>query len=135
MSLSTEIISTTLTSVLSDERIFSMLGEAIHFKQVPKLHDPLFIAGFEGWGNALDVSTGTVDYLIRKLEAKAVAQLNPDYFYHFDENRPLVNIKEGILSDLLPPSGTFYATQGSSGARDLLLFHLSLSCIRPVASL
>lgn len=99
-----------------------MFGESIHFELVPELHDPLFIAGFEGWGNALDVSAGTVDYLIRKLEAKPVARLNPDFFYHFDENRPLVNIKEGILSEFSPPGGTFYAVQGSSGVRDLLLF-------------
>lgn len=99
-----------------------MIEDPIHFKQLPVLQNPLFIAGFEGWGNALDVSKGTVDYLIRKLEAKPVAQLNPDFFYHFDENRPLVNIKEGILLNLLPPGGTFYATQGTSGSRDLLIF-------------
>lgn len=99
-----------------------MLRDSIHFERLPELHNPLFIAGFDGWGNALDVSKGTVDYLIRKLEAKPFAQLNPDFFYHFNDNRPLVNIREGILSDLSPPGGSFYSTQGSSGPRDLILF-------------
>jgi len=99
-----------------------MLDESIHFEQLPELRNPLFIAGFDGWGNALDISKGTVAYLIRKLEAKPVAQLNPDFFYHFDENRPLVDIRDGILTALSPPGGAFYATQGTSGPRDLLLF-------------
>jgi proteasome assembly chaperone (PAC2) family protein len=99
-----------------------MFGESMHFEEFPALHDPLFIAGFEGWGNALDVSRGAAAYLIRKTDAKRVAKINPDYYYRFDENRPLVNIKDGIMLDLSPPGGAFYAKHSATGERDLLLF-------------
>lgn len=88
---------------------------------VPALRDPLFIAGFEGWGNALNLSKGMIDYLIEKLQAKPFGRLHPDPFYRFDENRPMVDIQDGMLKELTPPGGAFYATERSSEARDLVL--------------
>jgi proteasome assembly chaperone (PAC2) family protein len=88
---------------------------------LPVLRNPLFIAGFEGWGNALNLSKGMIDYLIEKLQAKPFRRLHPDPFYRFDENRPVVDIQDGILKELTLPGGAFYATERSSEARDLVL--------------
>lgn len=99
----------------------------IQFDHMPSMRDPLFIAGFDGWGNALDISRGMVDYLIRKLGAKPFARLDPDVFYRFDENRPLVNIEEGLLKSVSPPSCVFYATPEEFPGRDLIL----LKCHEP----
>jgi hypothetical protein len=43
-----------------------MYEECIELDYTPDLREPLFIAGFDGWGNALDISIGMVDYLVRK---------------------------------------------------------------------
>ena len=75
----------------------SMFSEAIEIAYMPEMDDPVLIAGFEGWGNALDLSRGMVDYLIEKLDAKAFGRIVPDPFYRFDENRPSVEIEEGLL--------------------------------------
>jgi len=99
-----------------------MTEEAIQIDRMPVLKDPLFIAGFEGWGNALNVSQGMTDFLIEKLPAKPFARLNPDFFYRFDENRPIVDIQDGFLKELTPPGGTFYATETSDAARDIIIF-------------
>jgi len=91
--------------------------ESIKIDYLPELNDPLFIAGFDGWGNALDISRGMVDYMIRKKSAKPFAKIDPDTFYRFDENRPLVDIEDGVLKKIYPPGGFFYAT---SEGRDII---------------
>jgi len=88
---------------------------------MPKLKNPLFIAGFEGWGNALNVSEGMASFLIRKLDAKCFATVNPDLFYRYDKSRPFVDIKEGILKEISPPGGGFYVAEARSCGRDIVL--------------
>ena len=56
-----------------------MRQKPIQIDSLPLLKDPLFIAGFDGWGNALDISRGMVDYLIQKFDAQPFGKLNPDF--------------------------------------------------------
>ena len=99
-----------------------MVDEAIKIDFMPELMEPILIAGFDGWGNALDISRGMVDYMIRKLEAKLFGKLDPDLFYRFDENRPLVDIENGLLKKIIPPGGYFYVVERSFVGRDIILF-------------
>jgi proteasome assembly chaperone (PAC2) family protein len=52
-----------------------MGNQGIHIKELPELKNALLIAGFDGWGNAMDLSRAMASYLIRKLEAKYFAIL------------------------------------------------------------
>ena len=99
----------------------SMFQESIKIDYLPELIDPLFIAGFDGWGNALDISKNMANYLIRKLSAKSFGKINPDLFYRFDENRPLVDIENGLLRNISQPGGFFYATKRNSVGRDIII--------------
>ena len=99
-----------------------MAAESIQIVKLPELNDPLLIAGFDGWGNALDISRGMADYLIRKLKAKRFGKIDPDLFYRFDENRPTV---DGRLKRILPPGGFLYATQPGHEGRDLIILKAS----------
>ncbi len=87
----------------------------------PLLQDTLFIAGFEGWANALDVSRGMVDYLIRVLEAEPFARLDSDLYYRYDESRPHVMVKNGSLMSITPPGATFFAASREKAGRDIIL--------------
>ena len=98
-----------------------MNNESITIERMPHLRDPFLIAGFDGWGNALDISRGMVDYLIKKLDAQPFGRINPDLFYRFDENRPVVDIREGLLLGVTPPGGTLYAATNRSQGRDIIL--------------
>jgi proteasome assembly chaperone (PAC2) family protein len=98
-----------------------MLDEAIQIERLPPLEDPLFIAGFEGWGNALDISRGMVDYLIEKLGGKSFARIAPDLFYRFDEHRPFADIEEGLLKSVTPPGGLLYTADRAMAGRDLII--------------
>ncbi|MDM8550422.1 PAC2 family protein [Desulfobacterales bacterium HSG2] len=94
------------------------MEQGIIIKKLPKLKKPLLIAGFGGWGNALDVSKGMVEYLVRNLKAKYIAGINPDVFFRYDAARPLADIEDGVLNGFMPPGGAFYAARTSSTDSD-----------------
>lgn len=102
-----------------------MAKDSIEFEYIPELHKPLLIAGFDGWGNALDISRGMADYLIRKLEAKPFGTIHPDDYYRFDEKRPVVTIEEGILKGIDPPGGTFFLVDRHIAGRDMIILNAS----------
>ncbi len=99
-------------------------------QQLPELSDPVLIASFDGWGNALNVSRAMADYLIRKLNGEYFARLNSDLFYRYDENRPVVNISEGSLKSVLPPGGSFYSIITGSKKRNLIVLRANEPTLR-----
>ena len=94
----------------------------IIIEETPKLKNPIFIAGFDGWGNALNVSKGMLDFLISRLAARPIARLNPDLFFRYDATRPTVRVEAGILRTYRPPQGIFYAVETEASGCDLVLF-------------
>jgi proteasome assembly chaperone (PAC2) family protein len=98
-----------------------MNATGIHIKEWPQLKKPVLIAGFDGWGNALNISNGMAAYLVRRLEAKKIADLDSDTFYRYDEQRPVVDIVDGKLNTLKPPRGSFYAVETGEAQSDLVI--------------
>jgi proteasome assembly chaperone (PAC2) family protein len=94
---------------------------SIQISKLPQLRQPLMIAGFDGWGNALRISSGMATYLIRKLNAEKFAKINPDTFFRYDEARPIVKIENGMLKSLVPPGGSFYAAQITGAKHDIVI--------------
>ena len=95
--------------------------ESIELQYLPELEDALLIAGFDGWGNALEVSRGMIDYLIQKLQAEQFGRIKPEPFYSFDTKRPMVEIEDGIVKNIEPPANLFYKVTKSQAGRDLVL--------------
>ena len=98
-----------------------MSSKGIQIHELPDLKDPLLIAGFDGWGNALKISSGMATYLIRIFKAQQFAELDPDVFFRYDEKRPVVNIEEGRFKNLSSPGGNFYAAHTAPDGRDLVI--------------
>jgi predicted ATP-grasp superfamily ATP-dependent carboligase len=90
-------------------------------KELPSLVDPLVLAGFEGWGNALNVASATIAHIGETLQATEIGRIDPDTFYRYDEARPVVEIENGVLKSLTPPGGAIYAAATGSGIHDLVL--------------
>ncbi len=82
--------------------------EGIDVDYIPVLDSPILIAGFNGWGNALNVSRGMASFLARSLKAEPFARIRPDLFYRYDEHRPDIEVAAGELKELKPPGGAFY---------------------------
>jgi proteasome assembly chaperone (PAC2) family protein len=102
-------------------QITSMSSNGFQIHELPDLKNPLLIAGFDGWGNALKISSGMAAYLIRTFKAQRFAELDPDVFFRYDENRPVVQIEDGRFKNLSSPGGTFYAAQTAPDGRDLVI--------------
>ncbi len=100
-----------------------MSESGIQIDEFPDLKNPLLIAGFDGWGNALKISSGMAAYLIRTFKAQKFAEINPDVFFRYDEMRPVVHIEEGVFKSLSSPGGTFYAAQTAPDGRDLVILN------------
>lgn len=85
------------------------------------------ILAFSGWMDGGDVSTGTVEWLVKTLNAQEVAGINPEgfYIYNFPGSmevsalfRPHTKIKNGLIATLQPPENTFFCDE----ERGLILF-------------
>ena len=98
-----------------------MATNGIKIRKLPALKNPLLIVGFDGWGNALKISSGMAAYLTRTFKAQPFAELDPDLFFRYDEKRPVVHIEEGVFKSLSPPGGTFYAAQTAPDGRGLVI--------------
>ena len=66
----------------------------IEIEDVDDLVDPVVIAAFEGWNDAADAATGVVDHLIKVWDARIVGAVDPEDFYDFQVNRPMVGADE-----------------------------------------
>ena len=68
-----------------------------------------FGSGILGWPDAAQVSTCTLSYLIDKLPAIKLAEIESDDYYDFTKIRPLVNIEGGLVSSMtVPKNGAYY---------------------------
>ena len=98
-----------------------MRSDGIHIQDLPDLKNPVLIAGFDGWGNALKISSGMAAYLIRSFRAQPFAEMDPDVYYRYDELRPVVSIEDGIMKRFSPPRGAFYAARTARDQPDLVI--------------
>ena len=102
-------------------QIARMRADGIHLQEMPDLKNPLLIAGFDGWGNALKISSGMAAYLIRSFKAQQFAVIDPDAYYRYDELRPVVHIEDGVMKRFSPPEGAFYAARTAPAQPDLVI--------------
>ena len=95
--------------------------ETFQLETMPTLKAPVFIIGFRGWGNALEVSTGMTAYLVETLQGVSLGRIDPDVCYRYDETRPVVKIESGNMTAINPPGGSFFAIQTKPGENDLVI--------------
>lgn len=62
----------------------------IEIEETHELVDPVVIAAFEGWNDASDAATGVIDHLMQVWGARVVGAVDPEDFYDFQVNRPVV---------------------------------------------
>jgi len=88
----------------------------------PSLRSPVLIAGFSGWPNAGEVSTGSTAYLISKLEAEKFAEIEAEDYIDLTSVRPIIYIEDGIIKDIKAASNEFFYHVNSGGDRDIIIF-------------
>jgi proteasome assembly chaperone (PAC2) family protein len=97
------------------------LERVIELEDVPDLVNPVVIAAFEGWNDAADAASSVVDHLIRVWSARTVGAVDPEDFYDFQVNRPVVGSDELGHRRLTWPSTQIAIASPPDLDRDIIL--------------
>ncbi len=88
----------------------------------PRLRRPIAIVAFGGWNDACDVASTSADFILDAHTSRTVvAELEPDPFYDFQQHRPVVDIKHGVMRSLTWPRLQITALERPDDDRDLVL--------------
>lgn len=93
----------------------------IEIEEVPELRSPILIAAFEGWNDAADAASSVVDHLMRVWDARVVAAIDPEEFYDFQMNRPVVGTSEDGMRRITWPSTQLAVASPPGALRDVIL--------------
>ena len=93
----------------------------------PRLSHPYMVCGISGWVDGGEAATGTVKYLVQKLEARRFADILIDSFHVFQvpgqlSLRPYIRIKDGLLEEHRFPQNQFFYWANPNADNDLVLF-------------
>jgi hypothetical protein len=86
----------------------------------PVLQAPALILAFEGWNDAGEAATGAVRYLGECLQMVPLAKIDPEEFYDFTVQRPLVRLDEGSVRRIEWPSFEFAFGSLASGCETVV---------------
>ena len=93
----------------------------IEIEEVPELRSPVLIAAFEGWNDAADAASSVVDHLMKVWNARVVAAIDPEEFYDFQMNRPVVGTNDEGMRRITWPSTQLAVASPPGALRDVIL--------------
>jgi len=93
----------------------------IELEDVPELVDPVVIAAFEGWNDAADGASSVIDHLMTVWGARVVGAIDPEDFYDFQVNRPVVGTDERGHRRLTWPTTRIAVASPPELDRDIIL--------------
>ena len=91
------------------------------FDGLPVLRNPVAIAAFEGWNDAADASTAVIEHLEAVWGARPIGSLDPEDYYDFQVNRPVVSLIDGETRSIEWPTTRFSVASPPGSDRDILL--------------
>jgi proteasome assembly chaperone (PAC2) family protein len=95
--------------------------EHLRFFAEPQLRRPVLVAAFAGWNDAAQIATSAVEFLADAWEAEKVAEIDPEEFYDFSENRPMARLNAEGERRIEWPANTFYAHAAPELDKDFLI--------------
>jgi len=93
----------------------------IEFEEQPDLRDPVLLCAFEGWNDAAGAATGVLDHLVDVWDARLVGAIDPDEFYDFQVNRPVVGVDEAGIRGVTWPTTQLFVASPGAGHRDVVI--------------
>lgn len=95
---------------------------------MPSLRNPCLVVGFSGWVDGGQAATGTVKYLMRKMNATAFAEIPVADFNVFqmpgiESLRPHSKTEDGVITEFRPPRNElfYWKRPESAPGHDLVL--------------
>lgn len=87
----------------------------------PQLRDPVLIAAFEGWNDAGESATAGIEHLESTWNATPVGSLDPDEYYDFQVNRPVVSVDDSGNRNIEWPTTRLSIAHDTGTNRDVVL--------------
>jgi hypothetical protein len=99
--------------------------DAVDFSDIGSLASPVAISGFEGYSDAGEAATGVVNHLGIAWQATPIGAIDPEDFYDFQVNRPVIEIEGGRTQRLIWPTTrlSLARTEPTGLPRDVVLVH------------
>lgn len=92
--------------------------------KIPALRSPVMLIAFSGWNDAADAATGATSHILGAwtdgihavdeqtgVVPELIAEVDPEDFYDFQVNRPMVNMDDSHLRSLTWPGTQVYGLQ------------------------
>ncbi|MGH7824324.1 MAG: PAC2 family protein [Candidatus Binatia bacterium] len=98
-----------------------MSSDPLVFENRPQLRNPVLLLSFGGWSDAGASATTAVRYMSDQLLANKFASIDPEEFYDFSMQRPVVRLTESKVREIHWPSYDFYHGSGLAVDRDYVL--------------
>jgi proteasome assembly chaperone (PAC2) family protein len=89
----------------------------------PELRSPILVASFSGWNDAASAASTAIGALAAASETELIARIDPEEFFDFQANRPIITLTEGRVRDVEWPSNEIYAAAVPDADRDLLVIN------------
>ena len=94
----------------------------VEFDREPPANLTTMVVAFGGWIDAGRAATGALRHLVRDLPAARLAQINPEEFFVFTQERPEVRLRADGGRDIHWPLSEFFAWDPGDGRPGHLLF-------------
>src|SRR2546429_4528676 len=97
------------------------LDEAAWHREPPS-NIPTMVTAFGGWIDAGEAATGAMRSLVRQLAAEPLAEIDPEDFVDFTQDRPVVRLNAEGERTIRWPRSAFWLWQPPAPRAGLLLF-------------
>jgi len=96
--------------------------DVIRRHRTPQLRNPIAVIAFGGWNDACDVASTAAEFIMEAhSDTDVFAELESDPFYDFQQQRPIIDVRDGVARSLRWPGITFTAVHRPLDARDLIV--------------
>jgi hypothetical protein len=100
----------------------------VEIHQIPSLRSPVMVIAFSGWNDAAEAATGALSHLLASwtdpefdVVPELVADVDPEDFYDFQVNRPMVEIDESSVRALTWPGTQIFALKTPNLEHDFVV--------------
>ncbi len=89
--------------------------------ELPQLNSPVLIAAFEGWNDGANSATTTVRHLSDQWGGQLLATMDPESYYDFQVQRPIINIESKGVRSLTWPTTSVSVAHLANSSHDAVL--------------
>ena len=90
--------------------------------QLPERPVERMIAAFRGWPDAGDAATATLNYMLTALGAQKFAEIDPEEFFNFAQERPRSTRSKDGIRHLQWPANEFYVWAGADDTPPVVFY-------------